>query len=425
MNQTAVLRWIAWLVAVAGGIGVPSAPAASPEAFQNIRKLALEMPRIDTHSHMSSEIGSGMAALTPDGPVSDVAHFHSLAEGAKMLYGVDPGPLLRRDAPPAIFQRAAALRSRGSRKALETALDAEHITTQLAFSGPRPQDARFLVDMAPRVKLLAYIDPLIIGDSNTFCPDRSFGTFNYYDLLAAQIKPLESFDDYLAGIDAHVDTWRRHGVVGMKTALAYTIGLGFTDPSLEQARAAFAKKRNMTQADATVVQHAAFRHALLACQRNKLPLVVHTGFQIWGHSDLRQSNPMLLHNLLVDPRYKELSFVLLHGGNPYVGETTYLAKMFPKVAIDFTWISWMTRARFRLALREWLEVVPHDKICWGSDSSTPETIVGNGRSTRAEIAGVLEEMLREGMLDERAAKAFLEHCYQKTPARLFGLATEK
>ena len=163
-----------------------------------------------------------------------------------------------------------------------------------------------------------------------------------------QIKPLDSFDDYLAGIDAHVDAWRRHGVVGMKTALAYTIGLSFTDPSLDQARAAFAKKRDMTQADATVVQHAAFRHALLACQRNKLPLVVHTGFQIWGHADLRQSNPMLLHNLLVDPRYKDLSFVLLHGGNPYVGETTYLARMFPKVAIDFTWISWMTRARFRL-----------------------------------------------------------------------------
>jgi hypothetical protein len=85
----------------------------------------------------------------------------------------------------------------------------------------------------------------------------------------------------------------------------------------------------------------------------------------------------------------------------------------------------MTRARFRLALREWLEVVPHDKLCWGSDSSTPETVVGIGRVTRAEIAGVLEEMLREGMLDERAAKTFLENCYQKTPARLFGLAAER
>jgi hypothetical protein len=36
-----------------------------------------------------------------------------------------------------------------------------------------------------------------------------------------------------------VDAWRGHGVVGMKTALAYTIGLSFSDPSPEQARAAF------------------------------------------------------------------------------------------------------------------------------------------------------------------------------------------
>ena len=360
---------------------------ATGGAFDDIRKLAWEMPRIDTHSHMGSDIGDGVAALPADGPVPDVAHFRSIAEGVRVLYDVDPGPLLRRDAPAAIFEKAAALRGSGTRHALEVALDAEHITVQLAFCGPQPQEARFLTDMAPRVKLLAYIDPLIIGASNTFCPDRPFGTFNYYDLLAGQIRPLDNFDDYLAGIDAQVDAWPGQGVVGMKTALAYTIGLTFTDPTLDQAQAAFAKKRDMTQAEATLVQHAAFRHALLACQRNKLPLVVHTGFQIWGHADLRQSNPMLLHSLLVDPRYQELTFVLLHGGNPYVGETTYLAKMFPNVVIDFTWISWMSRARFRQALREWLEVVPHDRLCWGSDSSTPETIVGNGRCTRTKSPG--------------------------------------
>jgi len=44
--------------------------------------------------------------------------------------------------------------------------------------------------MYPRVRLLAYINPLIIGASDTFCPDKPFGTFNFYDLLAAQIKPL-------------------------------------------------------------------------------------------------------------------------------------------------------------------------------------------------------------------------------------------
>jgi len=177
----------------------------------------------------------------------------------------------------------------------------------------------------------------------------------------------------------------------------------------------------MTPAEIKAVQHYAFRHALLACLRNELPVVIHTGFQIWGHADLRQSNPMLLHNLLIDKRYKDLTFVLLHGGNPYVGETTYLARMFPNVIIDFTWISWMTRARFRMALAEWIEVVPHAKFCWGSDSNFPENIVGIGQIVREEIGIVLEDLIERKIIDEKTAIQFLEYTYQKTPKRVFNL----
>ncbi|HIJ66178.1 MAG TPA: amidohydrolase family protein [Candidatus Hydrogenedentes bacterium] len=176
-----------------------------------------------------------------------------------------------------------------------------------------------------------------------------------------------------------------------------------------------------TAADVAAVQHYAFRHALAACIRNELPVVIHTGFQIWGHADLRQSNPMHVHNLLIDKRYKDLTFVLLHGGNPYVGETTYLARMFPNVIIDFTWIAWMTRGRFRAALAEWLEIVPHGKFCWGSDSNFPEDVVGKGQITREEIANVLEDLIARRIIDEPTAIDFLEHTYQKTPKRIFDL----
>lgn len=400
----------------------PISDAALKKAIARVCQLALNLPRIDTHSHFGLDVGNGVTALPAHGPVSDLAQHRNVAEGIRGLYGVDVGPLYRADGPPQAQTRARALRAAGVRKAIENALDTENIATQLAFCGAEPKWATLQKEMAPRVRLLAYIDDLITGSHNTFCPDRPWGTFDYYGLLSAQIHPLDTFDDLLRGIDARIDSWRSHGVVGMKTSIAYTIGLEVTDPTLDEARAAFARKRSMTRSDATTVMHAAFRHAVLACLRNKLPLVVHTGFQIWGKADLRQSNPMLLHNIISDPRYKDLHFVLLHGGNPYVGETTYLAYAFSNVTIDFTWISWMSRSRFRQALREWLEVVPHDRICWGSDSSTPETIVGNGRNTRAEIAGVLAEMLGERMIDERGAQDFLEACYQTTPARVFGLS---
>lgn len=322
--------------------------------------------------------------------------------------------------PAEIFERAARLRAEGPSQALERALDTENITLQFCFCGHRPGQERG-EKLSSRVRLLAYIDKAVAGNDFAFCPDGRDLGFNYYDALCEHFGELTRLDDYLEALDAGIDTWRQNGVVGMKTALAYTLGLKFNDPSLGDARAAFSKLRDMTATEVTTVQHYAFRHALLACLRNELPVVVHTGFQIWGHADLQQSNPILLHNLLVDDRYKNLTFVLLHGGNPYVGETTYLARMFPNVIIDFTWISWMTRARFRLALAEWIEVVPHGKFCWGSDSNSPEDIVGIGQLTREVIADVLEDLIHRRVIDENVAHNFLECTFMKTPQRVFGV----
>jgi len=388
-----------------------------------VREAAMTMPRVDTHSHYGIPVadlkvhaqGLGSFVNNPG-----MIHSRQLAAGCRKLYGIDPGIFLRPDSPEAIFEKAAALREQGPGPALEAAMDADNITTQLCFCGHHGQHAP-LRELSDRVRLLAYIDNAICGNDHYFTPDGIEGDFNYLDALCAHFGELGSLDDYLDAMDTAIDAWRGHRVVGMKTAAAYTIGLSFTDPSRADAEAAFSKKRDMSPAEVTSVQHFAFRHALLGCLRNELPVVVHTGFQIWGHSDLRQSNPMHLHNLLVDERYKDITWVLLHGGNPYTGETTYLARMFPNVNIDFTWISWMTRARFRMALAEWLEIVPHGKLCWGSDSGLPENIVGIGQLTREIIANVLEDQIDRRIMDERVALEFLEHCYEKTPTRLFQL----
>jgi hypothetical protein len=388
-----------------------------------IRTRAMTLERIDTHSHFQAEIPdlSEAAKLFADFiEMPYMVDSRLCATGCRKLYGIDPGLFLRSDAPPALFDAAASLRARGPGPALECALDAEGITTQFCFSGPKPEECP-LAGFSSRVRLLAYVDPLICGNDFAFCPDGSTMAFNYYESLCGHFGPLTSIDDYLGAIDAGIDAWRKHGVVGMKTALAYTVGLHFSDPDYGAARAAFGKKADMSSEEVTMVQHYAFRHVLLACKRNAFPVVVHTGFQIWGHADLQQSNPILLHNLLIDERYRDNTFVLLHGGNPYIGETTYLARMFPNVNIDFTWISWMTQARFRMALSEWLEIVPHGKFCWGSDSNCPESIVGIGQATRSIIADVLDELIEHRVLDADLALRFLDLAYLETPKRLFQL----
>jgi len=391
----------------------------------DIRACAMTLKRIDTHGHLEvavPDLRELVKLFKFDQPATTASLIGSrlYAEGCRQAYGIDPGAFLTSDAPAEWFVRAAERRAVGARAMFERALDEANVIGMLGFCGHAPQRSELLREFTPRCRLLAYIDPAILGDYEMYSPDHP-PTQPHYDRLCELFGPLAGLDDYMAALDALVDGWRSHGVVGMKTSMAYTLGLSFDDPSPAAARQAFAARRDMTPADVRTVQHFAFRHALLACKRNGLPVVVHTGFQIWGHADLAQSNPMLLHPLLIDPRYKDLTFVLLHGGQPYVGETTYLAGMFPNVVLDFTWIGWMAPTRFGFAMAEWLEMVPPHKFCWGSDcGNEPETILGVNHIVRTAIADALEHAVTRRTLDEPAALSFLQQTYIDTPRRVFG-----
>lgn len=419
--QTAMAGMGAGILAVPGSATARVKQPEKDSMNSDVRFKAMTLERIDTHSHYSIRNQSELKGHDDFINTPELLGSSILATGSQKLYGINPGLFLRSDSSEEIFRKAADLRAKGPGEALETSMDTANISTQLLFNiGVHPKYNKE-VGLSLRVQLLNYVDNLIVGDVKAFSPDGSDMEFNYYDAICNRLGELNNMSDYLSAMDADIDSWRDYRVVGAKVSLAYSIGLKFSDPSFEDAQNAFAKKRNMSLEEMTIVQHYAFRHMLLACQRNGLPVVVHTGFQIWGHADLQVSNPIHLHNLLIDKRYKDITWVLLHGGNPYVGETTYLARMFPNVYIDFTWISWMTRVRFHMALAEWIEIVPHGKFCWGSDSNSPETIVGIGEITRERIANVLEDQIAHGIMDEKVAIDFLEHSYVQTPRRVFQL----
>ena len=390
-----------------------------------VRQAALSSRRIDTHAHLMGEyagLEEEAAAYEHFATTHEVICSRIVAEVCRILYGIDPGAFLRPDAPEELFRKAAELRKMGPWETLNCVMDQVGITKQLAFCD-HTKESRPYADHPQNQKLayLAYLDPAVSGHWQYPCPDLDDSDICYYENLCELFGPLGGLDDYLDALDESIDDWRSRGVVGMKSSIAYTSGLAVADPTRTEAQAAFARKKDMTYQDFLIVHDYAFRHGLDACKRNSLPAVFHTGFQIWGHADLAQSNPMGLHNLLIDPRYRDLTFVLLHGGNPYVGETTYLAGMFQNVIIDFTWISWMQPGRFSRALTEWLEVVPHDRFCWGSDSKSPETIAGIDSITRRGIADVTAEAVASGIIDEKYALEFIDNTYLNTPKRVFGL----
>ncbi len=387
-----------------------------------IREACLNEIRIDTHAHLDDNYPA-LKEISNSFNTESLINSRVIAEGCRVLYDTDVGVFLRPNAPGIIFEKAEELRNRGAWEAVDFALNKAKIEKQIAFSSFRPEQISPFVNCAEKNKIyyFAFVDEAINGHGQIPNPDFPGTDTTYYSRLCGLFGELNSLDDYLSIVDETVNNWRAKGVVGMKTAVAYTSGLKISKPSVKEASSAFGKKNDMTDDDYRVVRDFIFHHLLKACLRNNFPVVIHTGFQIWGHANLEQSNPMLLHNILIDPDYKDLTFVLLHGGNPYIGETTYLAGMFPNVIIDFTWITWMSPVRFKNALLEWLAVVPHHKMCWGSDSQTPESIAGIDSITRRYIADALETAVKERIIDERYALEFIEKSYRKTAERVFGL----
>lgn len=384
-----------------------------------VREAVLTAGRVDTHAHLHSAIAPlESRAAGPDSPEAldgPLARARLLALGCEALYGVRVGPVLTADAPREVFERAAELRARGRPAAYARAFELAGIEAQICFCDFQCSDAADKLAIAPHVRLLAYIDRAIVGAA------EEAGTC--LEALERVHGRLDGLGDLLAAVDRAVDSWPSRGVVGMKVSLAYyDHGLALRDPSPAEAERAFARGHGMSAEDARLVRDFALRRALDGCLRNGLPAVFHTGFLAFGAANLAGGNPALLQPVLQDRRWAELTFVLLHGGYPYTGETGFLAARLPNVVIDFTWLPWLSPARFRQALGEWLAVVPLSRFMWGSDSGPlPEHVVGIDRVSRPLIAEALEAAMADGVLDPERALRFVELAYRVNARRVFRL----
>jgi len=120
---------------------------------------------------------------------------------------------------------------------------------------------------------------------------------------------------------------QKHGGVAMKYEAAYFRSLYFSDPAREKAEAIYAKYRSggvPSAEEYRIFQDYLFRLMVGEAGKLKLPLHFHTAVGIGDYFNLRQGNVLNLENVLRDPRYKNTTFVLVHGGWPYEKEAALL-----------------------------------------------------------------------------------------------------
>ena len=229
---------------------------------------------------------------------------------------------------------------------------------------------------------------------------------------------VRSLDDYLVLIDTLCREAKEKGAVCLTDDdTAYERTLQFDNVPAEKAVRAFGRKRSeLTPQEIKDFQDFIMWRLVEMSARYDLPYQIHT-----GNARLQGSSPMLLIELIeANPKTK---FALMHGGFPWIGETGGIA--FEEIIrannvwIDSCWLPTLSYSMAKRAFHEWLELVPSNRIVWGSDLHHAEGIYAATEMTRRCLAEVLAEKVARSDLTEAQAMRIGKQIMRDNALELF------
>ncbi|MFZ0635340.1 MAG: amidohydrolase family protein [Candidatus Acidiferrales bacterium] len=303
--------------------------------------------------------------------------------------------------------------------------------------------------LANRVAMPDYLDPsrfrwVFFVDSFLFPFDNS--QLEKRDTDEALFLPLQekvlhrymkqagasALPDDLAGYESLIHTVvaenQKRGGVAMKFEASYFRSLHFGDPSREEAEAIYRKYHAggvPTNDEYRIFQDYVFRRLLDNASALHLAVHFHSAVGIGDYYSLKNGIGLNLENVLRDPRYLGITFVLLHGCYPLEREAIWLAAM-KNVYLDSSLMELLLYpSELKESLKQWLEVFP-DKIVFGSDAFPFSNALGaeavfwlGVRSARTALAAALAEMVADGEVTEAKALQLAHGYLHDNAARLY------
>jgi uncharacterized protein len=219
---------------------------------------------------------------------------------------------------------------------------------------------------------------------------------------------IKSVDDLVKTLETAFNSALEKGFVAVKSTLAYNRILYYEDVKKEKAEEVFYRIINapngtsLSFAEVKPLQDYMMHRILDLARANKMPVQIHTGLLAGGRGVIENTNPAHLNNLLL--KYHDVKFILFHGGFPYGGELTALAKTFRNVYIDMCWLYIISPSYSERYLHEWLETVPANKImAYGGDYHNVENVYGHLLFAKQTITKVLTEKVKDGYFSESEA----------------------
>jgi len=227
---------------------------------------------------------------------------------------------------------------------------------------------------------------------------------------------IRSLDDWCEACSRALDNAIEKGVAGFKTALAYNRSLDYQFVTKSKAEKAFNKfltsKRDMNWEKQSVHLNTDFQNYMMhfilrILDTRQIPIQFHTGIQAGNGNYLENADPLLLTHLFMN--YPKINFVLLHTGFPFHQQAAALAKMFPNVYLDMSWIHVVSPETAVRSLGEWIHLLPSNKItAFGGDLPSVVCVYGHQKMARWNIYRALAEKVSERSLDVEDAKKFAD-----------------
>jgi hypothetical protein len=294
---------------------------------------------------------------------------------------------------------------------------------------------------APRFRWVSFVDALMFplssealrrvnADYKSFyaCEDRLLR--RYLAESHVEHAPVTLAEYLSAVVTATLERQKRDGAVAVKFEAAYLRSLEFA--SVPEAQAApiyarYVRGGEPPAAEYTALQDFLFRYIAREAGRLGLAVHIHSTGGVGGYYSLRTANPLLLESVFNDPALRKTTFVVIHGGWPYVKEVALLT-LKPNVYADFSGQTWLTYPREMAGtLRSWLEMAP-GKILFGTDAAPfapevnwEETAWLFTNSARRALAIALAGMMHDGEISHDRALELARAVLRDNAIRLYKL----
>jgi hypothetical protein len=406
--------------------------------YQRLLAQIEKIPIVDMHAHpgyWDDTDVDAMAVTTTDlDPLRTRLTNPEWVAAAKALYGYpysDSSPEHLRW----IDQKDDELRKQWGKEYLSKMLDKVGIQVSVAN-----RVAMDYLENNPRFRVVTFVDPFMFPFNNkelAINPDRAVyfpiqekALHRYMQQAGASQLPSD-----LAGYEALIrkvlDLDKHQGAVAIKFEAPYFRSLvNITDPPREQAETIYGKYvggGTPSQAEYLLFQDYIFRYLIAQAGPLHLEVHIHSAVGSGTYYHLAEGNAMDLEDILRDPRYKDTTFVMIHGGFPYDRQSIWLAAL-PNVYLDSSeFIILVYPAEYSQILKRWFEIFP-EKIVFGSDAfpysrevNVPATYWLGVQTARTAAAAALAQMVSEGEVSESKALEIARGFFHDNTARLFGL----